>query len=350
MSFALFLSLILVFSSGSSASAVTPGRELRLNPGENVVTSLVVDSSQDVAYLATAESDFRFSLEDTAARVIKVKLPALRRVESAPLAAGESPVGAMVLVPSLDALYLGIYGDPNRDISGRIVSVRARDLKRIAAISLGKNEYGISAATWNSRAPFALFGTLFGTIVGVDLSPLSGAGSLSLQKEDSAFQCGCVDPSGTFAYFGTSTGNIMKVEVKEISPAGNLTALRGNDGFRFALMEGDGRYSYFVTGGQPARVVRIDLAQFRLDKVLTLPEEFGKVEAALLDRRSHTLLVIGGGVSYKVGRIGLGTFHYLGDRLIPLRVRVRSAALDRSGALLIGYNGEPGGLLRMPLD
>src|SRR5262245_10958101 len=84
-------------------------RDIRLQPGDNFVTAAVLDPAGDTAYFATAESDFRYSLETSSAAILQVRLSDFRVQQRIVLAAGETPLQAAVIDPHYRRAYFGVY-------------------------------------------------------------------------------------------------------------------------------------------------------------------------------------------------------------------------------------------------
>ena len=235
---------------------------MKLRPGENVVTSAVLDENHGIGYFATAESDFKYSLEQASATLIRINLRHFSRIEDLKLPPGNAPLRAGIINKSGSHAYFGIYGDPNKGTPARVIGISLILWAVGPHVSLGKDDFGVSSGVMDPNENMGYFGTLFGSVVGVHLPDVQLSGSLSLQKEDNAFQCAVVDPQGQFAYFGTSTGNVMKVDLHKFDPIGNITVFRVEKGFRAAAISPAGDFAYFGTEESPARIARIRLADF----------------------------------------------------------------------------------------
>ena len=142
-------------------------RILTLKKGENVITSLLLDSKHGYAYAATTSEDFRYSLEQTSAHIVSIRLSDFAAVNHRPMPAGVNPLNAGLLDPKGRYLYFGIYGDPNRSKPAKIMKVRLPGLEFMNTVDIGKDEYGINSSILDSEHGMAYFGTQFGSVATV---------------------------------------------------------------------------------------------------------------------------------------------------------------------------------------
>lgn len=344
------------------AQAAPRFEQMKLPKGEPYVTSALVDERGGYAYFGIAQAAFRYTLEQASASIVRVRLADFTRADKLTLPAGENPLGAGIIDHAKGFLYFGIYGDPNRALPAKVVKIRLSDFKRVQTLGLGKDEYGVSSAAMDSARRIGYFGTLFGSVASVRLDEMTLVGSLGLQREENAFQCALIDRQGHYGYFGTSTGNIMKIRLSDFTPLGNLTVLRGEKGFRCGVVDPKGAYAYFGTEGSatqladarsvasPAKIVRIALADFRPDGVLTL--EAGETDLLAV--------FVSGGVAYFVSaaepiriiRVSLAAFKRLDAFTLPAKTGTAScAAFDPiRKTLYIGAGGAPAMILKVSLD
>ena len=321
---------------------------LALHPGENVVTAAVYDPIRDVAYFAVADTDFRYSLEMASGTLVRVRLSDFKRTGTLKLRAGENAIHAALLDAAGANGYLGIYGDPNRDVPAQVVHVNLSQWRRVGSAPLGKQEFGISSAIWGTSDGEAYWGTLYGSIVRMNLPSMTATAALSLQRENNAFQCGVTDPDGQTGYFGTASGNVMKIRLSDFLPLGNVSVSQAQAGFRAVVADPSGRYLYWAAEGMPGRIVRLSLERFQISGILEIPDEKDFV-AAFVGPKSGTASFITGGQNPSIIEVDLETFQETGR--LPLSESDGSAHCgfysSKEQAVVVGMDGEPAQLVKV---
>ncbi|MFA5974765.1 MAG: hypothetical protein WC859_01190 [Elusimicrobiota bacterium] len=328
-----------------------PLQIIRLKPGENFVTTGVLDERSDTAFFATAESDFRYSLETSSATVLQIRVSDFSIRKRIVLEAGETPLQAAVLDPHRRRIYFGTYGDPNREVSGQIIQIGVDPFEKKKTYLLPKGEFGISSGVLSPQGDTAYFGTLFGTVVSIDLTGMTLIGDSKLADETNAFQCAVRDPSGMFAYFGTTAGNVMKIRLADMSPLENITALRQEPGFRCAFFDPASPYVYFGTQGKPAKVIRFLLTDFRPEEAFLLATGQNDLVAGFCPRGKGIAYLIAAGPPAQLIQIKLKPFSILSSRPLPEEIGdVRCAVFDgQRQAVYLGTGRDPGQIVRIPL-
>ena len=323
---------------------------LRLDPGENEVTNLLIDDKHGYVYAATADDNFRFSLDKASAHILKVRMADFSRINKMTLPTGLNPLDTGVLNSNDGFLYYGTYGDPNRSMPAKIIKIGLLDFKSNKVINLENDDYGLSSAILDTNKNEAYLGTLFGSVVHVQLDKLELQGNLSLQKEDNAFQCAVIDRHKQFAYFGTSAGNIMKIQLSDFNPTANLSALRSEKGFRCAVVDGGDHYAYFGTQESPGRIVRIDLSDFSPQGTLSLGPGESNLISAFIDEPQGIAYFIAAAPPARLIRVRLSDFELLDSIPLPNQANpTRSAVWDGTHhALYLGISGTPGKIVKVP--
>lgn len=286
------LLLSLITLAPVTAASVLQIRYLPLGEDQVAVRTAAIDTAGASAYFGVASNDFPYSLEGERGAIVHIDLETFKQAGTIRLKPGENPVSTLLIDPSGRYAYAGVYGDPNRDVVGSVVKVRLSDGGWLGAMPLGKREYGVGSSVQSPGGGLGYFGTLYGTVVGMRLSDLSVAASLGLQRMNNAFSCAVVDHAGEFGYFATTSGAIMKISLKDFTPAATLTALRSDHGFRAALIDSHDRFAYFLTDESPAKIYRVELASFRLDRTEALAVGQNGVGAAFLDAPKSRLLIV----------------------------------------------------------
>ncbi len=326
-------------------------QQLTLHSDEPVVTANVLDPLHGMAYFATSESDFKYSLEQSSAKLVRIQLQNLRRIEELKLKPGDGPLRAGLINRDGSHAYFGVYGDPNRGRPARVLGISLLRWKRGPDISLGEGDFGISSAVMDPDERIAYFGTMFGSVVGVRVPEMQIVGSLALQKEDNGFECAVLDPQGEFGYFGTTSGNIMKIRLNGIGPAGNITASRGGDGFGTADMAPDGQNAYFGTKGSPSRVTRVEIRAFKASGTLSLEEGENKLLAGIISPDQSYLYVVTGEIPIKVIEVRLLDFQRVRSFVLPAHFGHATSVLPQlfRSHLILAAGERPARILKILL-
>lgn len=325
--------------------------QIHLRPNENQITSAVLDAERGLAYFGVSEHTFPYSLEQSSAEIVRIRVTPFSRTGTLWLKAGENPLNGALVSSDAQSAYFGIYGDPNRDISASVVEVDLARLARGRVLTFQKNVYGIHSALKDPSGQFGYFGTLYGTVVSVALKEMAIAGSMGISQRDKAFRCGVIDLQGTYAYFGTGTGDIMKTQLSDFSPVGNLTVLRTEEGFGSAVLEPGGKSALFATRGTPAQVVRIQLNEMKAEPAVELEANEGAILSIFIDPSRGKAYFVSGGDSPQIIAMGLNPLARVKSYQLPAEIgKIKAAVFDvRRRVFLLGCGSTPARIVRWAL-
>ncbi|MCX7018959.1 MAG: hypothetical protein WCK47_05660 [bacterium] len=166
--------------------------------------------------------------------------------------------------------YLGTFTTP-----GRVVKVAlgygAQIPKRVAAITLEKDEDYLISAVIDTARGYACFGTgtspgrVVKMALGAGDAPPARVGAVMLDAGEDMPRSAVLDAGNNYACFGTLTvpGRVVKVRLNDgnTSPSrvGAITLNTGEDFLRCAVIDEIQGYAWFGTGTTAGRVVKVML-------------------------------------------------------------------------------------------
>jgi DNA-binding beta-propeller fold protein YncE len=320
---------------------------LTLDPGEDQLSSAVIDPAGDFAYVGTTAGVVKIDLAAFArvgvvpapspqagvvdpagkyayfampfmvpGRVIKIDLDTFEKVDELTLELGESFFRAGVIDPTGRYAYFGTSGP--RPLPGqpgyiaRLVRVDLQTFERAGALAMPSYAYEIASAAVAPDGRYAYVGantTGFPVVLRVDLDTFAGDDIAALSVSETSWAGPvAVDPTGAFAYFGTlgtSSNKLVKIDLDTFTqvdvrdPGGSV---------RSAVMDPAGSYAHIAVAGW---LRRIDLAHLEQVDEIVLATGTRSFAAAVVDPA--------------------GEFAYFGDAIADpgLVVKVR---VDRASA------------------
>ncbi len=290
-------------------------RVLALNPGEDYVNSVLVDSAAGFGYFGLGSGV-----------VVKLRLSDLSRVGTLVMNPGEGLGPGLIDVVKGYAYFTGGYLSTTT-VRGPdfLVKIRLSDLSRVGTLSLNVKQNTVWPSLIDTLGGFAYLGTNTspGIVVRVRLSDFSLAGTLTLEEGEDGLGPSVIDSLAGYAYFGTFTnpGKIVKIRLSDFSRVATLTLSSGEGALsRGAIIDASRGYTYFaartyVTEPEPSVIVKISLSDF--SRVGALPLNLGEknLDSAVID--------IANGLAY------FGTWNYQIPGII-VNVRVGEPTVTQS--------------------
>jgi hypothetical protein len=289
------LGLLLLPAANAQMTATVVSR-LTLNPGDDFLTSAVIDSSSGFAYFGT--SPYYSGLGPiTPSSIVKVSVSNFTRVGAITLPKddnqGEAGLGAAVIDTTNGYAYFAtgsgwftyVYGPAT------IVKIRLSDFTRVASLVLDDVHAPILTAVLDNAGGYAYFGTYtdLGRIIRIHLSDFSLDGVLTLEPGEGKLRGGVIDERSGFAYFGTGSTTIppriVKVRLSDFTRVGaiNFGNSIASSGFSSGMVGIGSGYAYFGTEGSPAILIKIRLSDFTLLGNITLDQDENDAEVAVSD-------------------------------------------------------------------
>ena len=291
---------------------------ITLEPGEDELSSAVIDPAGEYAYFGTT------------AGVVKVDLATFERVDMLPA----SSARAGVMDSMGEYAYFGLpWWQP-----GRLLKIDLDTFEQVDELDLQLGERGFSAAVVDADGRYAYFGTSgpsgsVARVIKIDLGTFERVGSLPLwgrERVDSAV----IDPAGEFAYFGTGPGfaQVIKVELETFEQV-ELISLDGEYWLHAAAMDPAGQYAYFGSDSTatPSRVVKIDLDVFEQVDAID-PAEGGFRSAVIDPAGAYAYFAAADDARGQVVKIDVDTFERVDViTLEPGERYLNSAVVDPAG-------------------
>ncbi len=249
---------------------------LQLDPKEDGLTSLVIDTSSapHYAYVGTWDYD-----------VVKIDLDTFTRVGA--IYAG----GRTAVIDTINGYYYATW--PNG--SGAISKIRLSDFTLVDQIEMDFDERGPSVGVIDPVGGYAYFGNDANPaqVLKVDLSTFNITNYLTLSGNyEQTVRSAVIDDKSGYAYFGTytNTGVIIKVRLSDFTRVGALTLLSGEGYLYTAVIDTTAvdpaqRYAYFSSASDFWGVIRIKLSDFTEDARLATGIT---AQAAIIDTVSAT--------------------------------------------------------------
>lgn len=247
--------------------------------GDIATSTAVIDVAGRYAYFGTSASP---------AQIVKVDLSTFAHVGVITLAQGEDRAVSSVIDAAGRYAYFGTHTTP-----GRVVRIDLESFQRVDAVTLVAGEDHLWAALIDPAGAFAYFGTRTdpGKIVKIDLANFTRVGAIDLDgaQGEHYLASGVIDRAGAFAYFGTgpSVGKVVKIDLTNFQRVGNLPLADGS--LSAAMIDPTGKFAYFGSdvsnAAVPAKLVKLDLEQFRVADTIELSSENLEccISAAVID-------------------------------------------------------------------
>ncbi|HDP35459.1 MAG TPA: DUF5011 domain-containing protein, partial [Candidatus Hydrogenedentes bacterium] len=272
---------------GVGAAAPTRVGVLSLPSGEGYLRSSVIDYARGYVYYGTNVSGF-------AGRVVKVKMnlpsQAPSRIGAATCDPGENELSSAVIDTVRGQAYFGTNTSPGYVVK---VSLETGDFApiRIGSVALNAGESNLTSAIIDLNSGYAWFGTNTspGRVVKVRLGAPAEAPTrveaATLNAGESLLRSASIDVANGHGYFTcyTSPGRLIKVRlgVGMAAPTrvGAISLNTGENTPRVCVMDAFNGYVYCGAYTSPGRVVRVAT----LHKGFVKGTEFDMVEPGVLE-------------------------------------------------------------------
>jgi len=267
-------------SSAPAAAALT----LTGDGGGGV--SMAVDPAELYAYVGTGASP---------AKIVKVRLSDMSRIDAIELATGENNAAALAIDDAGEYLYACCY-----TTAAKIVKIRLSDFTAIGTLTLETGENLASCAAWDSvtqhlyvgLAPVGVAGII--AKIGPGTTTPTRVAVLTLSSGDNYPYSMALDSAAGYGYWGcfTSPGRIVKVAL-----AGNMTRTAaldltaGENSIRGMAADVTRGYLYAGCWLSAIKVAKVAISSFTESAVLTLSAGENETRFLAIDEVNGHLFV-----------------------------------------------------------
>ncbi|MBI2584176.1 MAG: LamG domain-containing protein [Candidatus Aenigmarchaeota archaeon] len=266
---------------------------LTLNTGEDQIMTGVIDIQNQFAYFGT------ISYDESNTGIVKVNLSDFTRIGNTSAAPG-APGSSVIDVDAGFAYFGTVRGGI---LTNDVIRINLSDFKRVGNVSIGIGELQSAAIdTVNKIAYFAWDANPL-NLTKINLSDFTLIGNVELNATKIA-SLGISDPKAAidvstgFAYFGAANDDVtlvVKVKVDQVPKprnvlerAGNLTLGTGEDNFTYqaSVIDSEKGVAYFGTATSPAKIIKVNLSDFRKIATITLNAGENSLRSAAIDAKN----------------------------------------------------------------
>lgn len=309
---------------------------LTLEPEEGMSRCSLVDGGQ--AYIA---------VQETTAALVQVDLATLTRQTTLTLPESDHNLAAAVLDASSHIGYFGTGTSPSR-----VIKVHLPTLTRLGSLELPAGYDNVTTAAFDHLRQFIYWGfnTIPGRLCSVDVASFSLNQTLILDGDYALTLV--LSLAGNNGYITTLQDNpfISRIDLADFSIVESLPFCSRINNLRGAALDPENTYGYFTAYSEPAKLLKIDLANWLLMETLDLVD--GNYTAVPLMDPAGMFLCVGiRTVPGAIVKVELATFTETDRLILPSGLDdIISGVIDETGSFAyFGLNTSPGKVVKINL-
>lgn len=255
----LVYSLIVVGGYLYAGLATSPGKIVKIDlaTGKKISTLTLGANEDSISSLVTGDGFLYAGSDLIGGRVIKIDLSTFTKVATIWMGAGKGATSSLAI--EYGWLYSGHYGSPY------VACIDLATFTKVADILLGMS---VRCLVISGDYLYVGCMTTPGAIAKINLVTWTYEDLLILSSGENLVYSLAVDDGYLYAGLYVSPGKVVKIDLASFSEVATLTLSSGENLVRALVIVGDHLYAGLATS--PGKIVKIDLAKFAVDETLTL--------------------------------------------------------------------------------